>query len=135
MGALIVELVHLWKCKKARLVRTDKQDQKLLDPRSFEVSTTKPLTVLDFLLRTLMFFNFFASQHYFPLNKVFGRGLCPIWEKTYSTILNLFNDLVKKNNLQGIVIPSMRTPKNIITMASGILGENHIVVNLPNLWL
>lgn len=34
----------------------------------------------------------FASQHYFPLNKVFGRGLCPIWEKTYSTILNLFND-------------------------------------------
>ena len=34
----------------------------------------------------------FASQHYFPLNKVFGKGLCPIWEKTYTTILNLFND-------------------------------------------
>lgn len=34
----------------------------------------------------------FASQHYFPLNKVFGKGLCPIWEKTYATILNLFND-------------------------------------------
>ena len=33
------------------------------------------------------------------------------------------------NKLQVIAIPSMRTPKNIITMASGILGENHIVVN------
>ena len=34
----------------------------------------------------------FASQHYYPLNKLFGKGSCPIWEKTYSTILNLFND-------------------------------------------
>ena len=28
-------------------------------------------------------------------------------------IFHLFNDLVLKNNLQGIVIPSMRTPKNV----------------------
>ena len=33
------------------------------------------------------------------------------------------------NKLQVIAIPSMRTPKNIITMASEILGENHIVIN------
>ena len=33
------------------------------------------------------------------------------------------------NKLQVIAIPSMRTPKNIITMASEILDENHIVIN------
>ena len=43
-------------------------------------------------------------------------------------IFNLFNDLVKKNNLQGIVIPSMRTPKNIIELSKYKLSENSLVV-------
>lgn len=34
----------------------------------------------------------FASQHYFPLNKIFDSISCPIWEKEYSNIINLFND-------------------------------------------
>ena len=33
------------------------------------------------------------------------------------------------NKLQVIAIPSIRTPKNIITMTSEILGENHIAIN------
>ncbi len=33
------------------------------------------------------------------------------------------------NELQVIAIPSIRTPKNIITMTSEILGENHIAIN------
>ena len=33
------------------------------------------------------------------------------------------------NKLQIIAIPSIRTPKNIITMISEILGENHIAIN------
>ena len=33
------------------------------------------------------------------------------------------------NKLQVIAIPSIRTPKNIITMTSEILGENHVVIN------
>ena len=37
-------------------------------------------------------------------------------EKNISNVLNIFNNLVIKNNLQGIVIPSMRTPKNIIEL-------------------
>ena len=40
-------------------------------------------------------------------------------------ILNLFNDLIKKNNLQGIVIPSMRTPKNIIELCNQINFLNY----------
>ena len=43
-------------------------------------------------------------------------------------ILNLFNDLIKKNNLQGIVIPSMRTPKNIIELSKHKLNENCLVI-------
>ncbi len=43
-------------------------------------------------------------------------------------ILNLFNDLIKKNNLQGIVIPSMRTPKNIIELSKHKLKENSLVI-------
>ena len=43
-------------------------------------------------------------------------------------IFNLFNDLVKKNNLQGIVIPSMRTPKDIIELSKYRLSENSLVV-------
>ena len=44
-------------------------------------------------------------------------------------IFNLFNDLVKKNNLQGIIVPSMRTPKNIIELARNKLGEKSLVIN------
>ena len=45
-------------------------------------------------------------------------------------IFNLFDDLVKKNNLQGIVIPSMRTPKNIIELSKNKLGENSLVIDI-----
>ena len=44
-------------------------------------------------------------------------------------IFNLFDNLVKKNNLQGIVVPSMRTPKNIIELSKNKLGENSLVID------
>ena len=49
-------------------------------------------------------------------------------EKNISNIFNIFNDLVIKNNLQGIVIPSMRTPKNIIELSKNELQQNSLVV-------
>jgi mitochondrial fission protein ELM1 len=53
------------------------------------------------------------------------------YDYSYENILkifDLFNDLVKKNNLQGIVIPSMRTPKNIIELSKNKLGENSLII-------
>ena len=53
------------------------------------------------------------------------------YDYSYENILkifDLFNDLVKKNNLQGIVIPSMRTPKNIIELSKNKLGENSFII-------
>ena len=49
-------------------------------------------------------------------------------DKNILNILNLFNDLVEKNKLQGIVIPSMRTPKNVIELSKNKLGENSLVI-------
>jgi len=43
-------------------------------------------------------------------------------------ILDLRNDLLTKNNLQGIVIPSMRTPRNIIELSKNILGHSSLVI-------
>jgi uncharacterized protein len=44
-------------------------------------------------------------------------------------IFDLFNDLVVKNNLQGIVIPSMRTPKNIIQLSKNKLSTNSLIID------
>ena len=52
-----------------------------------------------------------------------------IQKKILSNIFNLYNDLVNKNNLQGIIIPSMRTPKNIIELAKNKLGEKSLVID------
>ena len=50
-------------------------------------------------------------------------------DKNISNIFDLFNDLVKKNNLQGIVVPSIRTPANIIDLAKNKLGEKSLVID------
>ena len=44
-------------------------------------------------------------------------------------IFDLFNDLVEKNNLQGIIIPSMRTPKKIIELSIVKLSSNSLVID------
>ena len=44
-------------------------------------------------------------------------------------MFNLFNDLVKKNNLQGIIIPSMRTPKKIIDLAKNKLSLDSLIID------
>ena len=44
-------------------------------------------------------------------------------------ILDLFDNLISKNRLQGIVIPSMRTPKNIIELCKNKLGANSLIID------
>jgi mitochondrial fission protein ELM1 len=43
-------------------------------------------------------------------------------------IFENLNNLDKQNNFQLVVIPSMRTPKNIIQYAKDYFGENHTVI-------
>ncbi len=44
-------------------------------------------------------------------------------------ILDLFDNLISKNNLQGIVIPSMRTPKNIIELCKNKLRTSSLIID------
>ena len=44
-------------------------------------------------------------------------------------ILDLFDNLISKNRLQGIVIPSMRTPKNIIELCKNKLSTNSLIID------
>ena len=44
-------------------------------------------------------------------------------------IFSIFNNLVEKNNLQGVIVPSMRTPKNIIELAKKQLGKKNLVID------
>jgi uncharacterized protein len=44
-------------------------------------------------------------------------------------ILDLFDNLISKNNFQGIVIPSMRTPKNIIELCKNKLSTNSLIID------
>jgi mitochondrial fission protein ELM1 len=44
-------------------------------------------------------------------------------------ILDIFDNLISKNNLQGIVIPSMRTPQNIIELCKNKLSTNSLVID------
>jgi len=46
----------------------------------------------DLVLEKITQRGLFASQHYYPLNKVFTNTLCPEWETAFNLILNLFND-------------------------------------------
>ena len=50
-------------------------------------------------------------------------------ESNITNIFNLYNDLINENNLQGIIIPSMRTPKNTIDLAKNKLGEKNLVID------
>ena len=48
--------------------------------------------------------------------------------KNMKRIFSILYNLNKKQNFQLIVIPSMRTPKNIIQYAKEFFGENHTVI-------
>ncbi|MDA9042555.1 mitochondrial fission ELM1 family protein [Candidatus Pelagibacter sp.] len=50
-------------------------------------------------------------------------------KENIKAIFENLNNLNKQNNFQLVVIPSMRTPKNIIQYAKDYFGENHTVID------
>jgi len=58
-------------------------------------------------------------------------GPTKYYEYSLENIKNIFfvlNNLLEKNDLQLVVIPSMRTPKSTIDYALEYFGENHTVI-------
>ena len=49
--------------------------------------------------------------------------------KNMENIFCILNDLLKKKNFQLVVIPSMRTPKNLIDYAKDYFGTNHTIID------
>ena len=59
-------------------------------------------------------------------------GPTKYYDYSSENIKNIFsnlNKLLKKNNFQLIVIPSMRTPKNSIDYAKEYFGKNHTIID------
>ena len=50
-------------------------------------------------------------------------------KKNIENIFSKINDQFIKNNFQLIVIPSMRTPKDIIKFANEYFGKKHLIIN------
>ena len=50
-------------------------------------------------------------------------------KKNIESIFSNLNVLLKKKNLQLVVIPSMRTPKNSIDYAKEYFGDNHTIID------
>ena len=50
-------------------------------------------------------------------------------KKNMKNIFSILNELLKRNNFQLVVIPSMRTPKETINHAAKYFGENHTIIN------
>ena len=46
-----------------------------------------------------------------------------------SSIFDKIKNILEKNNLQAIIIPSMRTPKRIIELSNNYFGKEHLVIN------
>ena len=54
------------------------------------------------------------------------------YEYNDQNIIRVFDkvkNILEKNNLQAIIIPSMRTPKKIIELSDNYFGKGHLVIN------
>lgn len=70
------------------LLKLNLKERRLSTNWRYNIKLLNPDLVLDKIFEN----GLFASQHYFPLNRVFDSNLCPNWENAYKSILNLFND-------------------------------------------
>ena len=49
-------------------------------------------------------------------------------EKNLSIIFDRVKNILEKNSLQAIIVPSMRTPKKIIDLSDNYFGKDHLVI-------
>ena len=50
-------------------------------------------------------------------------------DQNISNIFDKIKNILEKNNLQAIIIPSIRTPKQIIELSNNYFGKEHVVIN------
>ena len=75
--------------------------------------------------------SFIQKDHRKICSLILG-GPTKYYDYSLENIENIFfilNNLLKKNNFQLVVIPSMRTPKNTIEHAKKYFGKNHTIID------
>ena len=49
-------------------------------------------------------------------------------EKNIKEVFDKVKNILEKNNLQAIIIPSMRTPQQVIDLSENYFGQDHLVI-------
>ena len=70
------------------LLKPSYREKRLSSNWRYSIRVSNPKVILNEIINN----GLFASQHYFPLNKIFGYSSCPNWERVFDSIINLFND-------------------------------------------
>ena len=84
------------------------------------------------IIRNKDYLNSFIKKDQRKICSLILGGPTKYYEYSLKNMENIFcilNDLLKKKDLQLVVIPSMRTPKNSIDYAKEYFGKNHTIVD------
>ena len=84
------------------------------------------------IIRSKDYLSSFIKKDHRKICSLILGGPTKYYDYSQENMKNIFfilNNLLKKNNLQLVVIPSMRTPKNLIEYAKNYFGENHTVIH------
>ena len=84
------------------------------------------------IIKNKDYLNSFIKKDHRKICSLILGGPTKYYDYSLENIENIFfilNNLLKKNNFQLVVIPSMRTPKNIIKHAKKYFGKNHTIID------
>ena len=86
----------------------------------------------DEIIKNKDYLNSFVKKDQRKICSLILGGPTKYYDYSSENIKNIFsnlNNLLKKNDYQLVVIPSMRTPKNSIDYAREYFGKNHTVID------
>ena len=86
----------------------------------------------DEIIKNKYYLNSFVKKDQRKICSLILGGPTKYYDYSSENIKNIFsnlNNLLKKNDFQLVVIPSMRTPKNSINYAKEYFGKNHTIID------
>jgi len=86
----------------------------------------------DEIIKNKDYLNLFVKKDQRKICSLILGGPTKYYDYSSENIKNIFsnlNNLLKKNDFQLVVIPSMRTPKNSIDYAKEYFGKNHTIID------
>ena len=84
------------------------------------------------IIKNKDYLNSFIKKDHRKICSLILGGPTKYYDYSLENIENIFfilNNLLKKNNFQLVVIPSMRTPKNTIEHSKKYFGKNHTIID------